>query len=336
VTARSEASVRFVQRGGPDGLHLFDRTTGLNVLLDEIVVPADEWASAPRQVSVALTNACDLACSYCYAPKWSAVLGADVVASWAVELASAGCLGIGFGGGEPLLYRHLTRVCREITCETPLAVTLTTHGHRWSPRLVEDLMDSVHFVRVSVDGVDSTYERLRRRPFAQLRDRLGLIGASFPFGLNCVVNSDTVGELDRVADLAATVGASELLLLPQRAVGIRSGASTEVRHMLHAWVAGYRGPVPLAYGGAETDVLPVADPLPAEGGLRSYAHVDASGTLRRSSYSDLGVAVDDRGILAALGRLEDMDPVPPATATGSAVIVDVSVPRTCAADREGV
>jgi hypothetical protein len=48
-------------RTGPDGVHLFDRNSGLNVLFDEALVPKHRWSRAPRQVSIALTNACDLA-----------------------------------------------------------------------------------------------------------------------------------------------------------------------------------------------------------------------------------------------------------------------------------
>src|SRR3712207_494557 len=43
------------------GVHLFDVATGLNVLLDEVSVDPQEWDHAPRQVSIALTNPCDLA-----------------------------------------------------------------------------------------------------------------------------------------------------------------------------------------------------------------------------------------------------------------------------------
>jgi hypothetical protein len=45
-------------REGPDGLYLFDRNIGINVLLNEIKVPQLHWAITPRHVSVALTNAC--------------------------------------------------------------------------------------------------------------------------------------------------------------------------------------------------------------------------------------------------------------------------------------
>jgi hypothetical protein len=44
------------------GVHLFDRVTGLNVLLDEVTVPAAQFSRAPRYLSVALTNVCELRC----------------------------------------------------------------------------------------------------------------------------------------------------------------------------------------------------------------------------------------------------------------------------------
>ena len=38
------------------GVHLFDRASGINVLLDDVDVPADQLSQAPRYLSVALTN----------------------------------------------------------------------------------------------------------------------------------------------------------------------------------------------------------------------------------------------------------------------------------------
>jgi hypothetical protein len=86
----------------------------------------------------------------------------------------------------------------------------------------------VHFVRVSVDGAGPTYETLRGRSFAELRRRLDLIAGTFRLGLNCVVNTATLPDLDAVADLAAQVGARELLLLPQRPARGRPGSNATV------------------------------------------------------------------------------------------------------------
>ncbi len=41
-------------------MHFFNRKTGINVLVDEFKPPFSLWSTAPRQVSIALTNACDL------------------------------------------------------------------------------------------------------------------------------------------------------------------------------------------------------------------------------------------------------------------------------------
>ncbi|MFE1296597.1 radical SAM protein [Streptomyces sp. NPDC058731] len=295
------------RRVGPDGMHLFDRRTGLNVLFDEIDVPEEQWAQAPRQVSIALTNACDLACPFCYAPKTAAVLDAARLCAWIDELDEEGCLGVGFGGGEPTLYRRLPQVCRHAAERTDMAVTMTTHAHRFTPQLIEELAGTVNFLRVSVDGVGTTYEKLRNRPFSDVVQRLAHIGKTFRFGINCVVNDATLPDLDSVADLAASTGAKELLLLPERPARGRRGSSPQVVTALHRWAAAYQGPVALTLAEGDTGSLPLAQPLPRETGLRAYAHVDASGTLRRTSYHLAGEPVDDRGILAALDRLQQKD-----------------------------
>src|SRR5689334_21178495 len=85
-------------RLGPSGIHFFDRVSGVNVLMDEIVPPEARWSRAPRQLSIALTNACDLRCAYCFAPKHPAILPFDRACRWLRELDVNGTLGIGFGG----------------------------------------------------------------------------------------------------------------------------------------------------------------------------------------------------------------------------------------------
>ncbi|WP_199284170.1 radical SAM protein [Halomonas sp. A40-4] len=155
-------------RIGPDGVHLFDRFSGLNVLLDEWRPEEAVWSMSPRQVSIALTNVCDLHCEYCYAPKHKASLHTDQLLGWLKELDTEGCLGIGFGGGEPTLHPDFADICQRAAGETQLAVTFTTHGHRLTPQLVERLKGSIHFARISVDGVGRTYEEQRGKPFASL------------------------------------------------------------------------------------------------------------------------------------------------------------------------
>ncbi len=292
-------------RIGPNGVHLFDRLSGLNVLLDEVRPKKAAWSTSPRQVSIALTNVCDLHCAYCYAPKHKASLNTGQVLGWMKELDTAGCLGIGFGGGEPTLHTDFVEICKRVAGETQLAVTFTTHGHRITPDLVERLKGSIHFTRISVDGVDRTYEEQRGKPFASLLRGMESVATLSPFGINLVVNERTVAELDAMSELAQKVGASELLLLPQQATTAVTSMDEVAGRTLQDWVANYRGKVRLAVSEAGASGLPTCDPLPDERGLQAYAHIDASGMLRASSYSPVGANIGAAGVLSALQSLKN-------------------------------
>ncbi|WP_122267428.1 radical SAM protein [Pseudomonas syringae] len=292
-------------RIGPNGVHLFDRLSGLNVLLEEVRLKEAAWSISPRQVSIALTNICDLHCAYCYAPKHKASLQTDQVLSWLKELDTEGCLGVGFGGGEPTLHHDFVDICKRVAGETQLAVTFTTHGHRLTPKLVDSLKGSIHFARISVDGVGLTYEEHRGRQFASLLRGLESIATLSPFGINVVVNERTVLELDAMRELAEKVGASELLLLPQQATTAAGSMGQVVGRALQDWVSKYRGKVRLAVSEAGASGLPTCDPLPDEQGLQAYAHIDASGMLRASSYSPAGVKIGSAGVLSTLKLLRN-------------------------------
>lgn len=286
-------------------MHLFDRLSGLNVLLDEVRPKEVAWSKSPRQVSIALTNVCDLHCAYCYAPKHKASLNTGQIRGWLRELDTAGCLGIGFGGGEPTLHPDFVDICKRVAGETQLGVTFTTHGHRLTPQLVERLKGSIHFGRISVDGVGRSYEEQRGKPFASLLRGMEMIATLSPFGVNVVVNERTVVELDAISELAQQVGASELLLLPQQATAGVASIDEAAGRALQDWVFNYRGKVRLAVSEAGAAGLPTCDPLPGERGLQAYAHIDASGMLRASSYSPVGVKIEAAGVLSALKRLRN-------------------------------
>src|SRR5438132_1158110 len=117
-TVRSSASTvaeafRGKVRLSRSGAHWFDRTSGLNILLDDVEVPKKRWSRGPRFVSIALTNACELRCPFCYAPKIPGRLKSDDVLTWVEELDRAGTLGVGFGGGEPTAHPDFARICVE-------------------------------------------------------------------------------------------------------------------------------------------------------------------------------------------------------------------------------
>lgn len=291
-------------RVSPAGLHFFDRITGINILVDEITPPASMWSAAPRHVSVALTNACDLTCSHCYAPKNLATLAFDRLTSWLDELDNNGCIGIGFGGGEPTLYPRLIELCSYVVRKTNLSVTMTTHAHLLSDQLLNELAGNLHFIRVSMDGVGSTYESIRCRPFNTLLERIVSLNHIARFGINFVVNSKTIGDLDTAVQLASDLGASEFLLLPEENVGRGVGIDNETTITLRKWVNKYLGDVSLSISEGNADGLPTCNPLNVETGLAAFAHIDASGVMKRTSYDLIGVPIGESGVMKALTKLK--------------------------------
>ena len=292
-------------RYGPNGIHMFCRQSGLNMLLDEVHVPARQWSAAPRYVSIALTNACDLRCPYCYAPKHASRLSTGSLVGWLHELDDHGCLGVGFGGGEPTHHPNFVELCRYVSAQTGLAMTFTTHGHHLTEGMAADLRGCVHFIRVSMDGLYETYERLRGRPFVKFLRQLEFVRSIAPFGINFVVNEETFPELEAALTFAAEAGAAEFLLLPERPVNGHGGIGSATRKQLSDWVCSHRAPIPLSVSQAESTGLPVCDPLSMECGLKAFAHIDASGTLKRSSFDKKGIAIEGHNVLAAIKALEE-------------------------------
>lgn len=185
---------------------------------------------------------------------------------WLGELDANGALGVGFGGGEPTLYPDFMPLCQRVANETNLSVTFTTHGHHINEALAEGLRGNVHFIRVSMDGVNATYEAIRRRSFSGLLGHLKIIQTISRFGINIVVNERTLVDLDQVASVAADVGASELLLLPHIPARECAGIDDNTLQRLRQWVDTYKGGLNLSISENSTGGFPTCDPLAEDGG----------------------------------------------------------------------
>ena len=281
-----------------------NRTTGMHLLLDEVQCPAESWSLAPRHVSIALTNLCNLHCSYCYAPKNVATLALEKVIGWIHDLEANGCIGVGFGGGEPTLYSRLPELCSYLTQKTKLAVTLTTHGHNLTPRLRAMLAGNIQFIRISMDGIDATYERLRGRPFANLLRVLDRLRDVCPFGINFVVNDETYPELDGAVSLAQNLGARDFLLLPE--ISTTTGTVDEKLTLkLKRWMETSRTRIKLSVSDRVSEYFQTCDPFRHDTGLKAYAHITAIGELKRSSFEKNGVSINEVGIIDALAQLQN-------------------------------
>jgi len=139
-----------------------------------------------------------------------------------------------------------------------------------------------------------------------LRNKLGNVRSLAPFGINYVVNARTFSELDAATAFASDVGATEFLLLPERPTRRGGGIDNSTVLSLSRWVSIYRGTVPLTVSEAGADGLPTCNPLIREAGLRAYAHIDATGVLKRSSFDIHGVAIGTGGVIGAINILKTL------------------------------
>jgi len=303
VRQQTDSPRSWATRYSGDGVHLFNRWTGTNLLLEEIRVPRARWSSVPRHVSVALLNACDLSCAHCCAPKVPARLQGAVIRPWLLELGRQGCLGVGFGGGEPTLHPELPDLCRLVTAETPMAASITTHGHHLSRTLAAHLRGSVHFIRLSMDGMGDTYEHHRRRSFTDFLKHLGIARSVAPVGINYLVNGRTLHDIDRAIEFAEDHGVQEILLLPEQPTVRVPGIDNETLRQLQDFVGTYAGSVRLSISEIAAEGFPVCDPFTTDTGLRAYGHIDAHGRAKSSSFHSSGIQVGADGVVAAFTRL---------------------------------
>jgi len=303
VSTNKKNNNKIKTRFGPDGIHLFDRQTGLNILLDETVPPISQWTISPRQVSIALTNLCNLKCTHCYAPKTNSFLNKESVKLWMKELDKSGSFGIGFGGGEPTLHPDFYELCQFGHNETSLAMTFTTHGHTLNDSLVSLIEKFIDFTRVSMDGVGKTYESIRGCSFDKFLEKLSLLKGRVNFGINYVVNSQTIKDLDQAIQIAESYGASEFLFLPEEAVGLGNQIDVATIEQLSSWVSEYKGNIRLSISSVRKNSVNYLKALDKEAEYLAYSHIDANGYLKKTSFEQSGYQIKESGVINSYKKL---------------------------------
>ncbi len=131
-------------------LLLFDRETGLNILLD-----GDETRHlqriAPRTLLIAVTNACNLTCGFCYRDLQSRSLWQyDSLLEFCQQADEWGVLEVAFGGGEPLLFPRWAEFINELYATTRLSINFTTNGTLLDEQFLNRIAGKYGQIRVSL------------------------------------------------------------------------------------------------------------------------------------------------------------------------------------------
>ena len=280
------------------GVHLFDRRSGTNILMDEFSCSDKILSVAPANVSIALTNKCNRSCKHCFAPKSDALLECTDVCSWIDDLNENGCLGVGFGGGEPLLYPHIENVCLHVHEKTLMACTLTTNGDFIDDCSAAWMRRYVNFVRISTNGDAINYSRVEN------------LAKDIPIGINYLLNERTFPDLWDAIKCCTDAGVKEFLLLPQMETDSCSGVGKDFLSMVDDWLMSKTLPLRVTMSAFSSDGMKSIVPIPGDVGVRQYLHISAEGVLKTSSVAKSGVQIGKGSLIQAIKKVyrhEDMD-----------------------------
>ena len=197
------AQFAHLRRFALDGaLLLFDRDTGLNVLCE-----GEETAhlkqTAPRMVQFAITNSCNLACTFCSRDiKSNSDWTIDEAFTLLAELSHYGLLEVAFGGGEPWIFPGFAELVCRLYDETPLAVNFTTNGLALT---TEDLV-----------AIKGKYGQLRLSLYDDndWRNMVAMLAREKArFGVNYLVTPERLKTLETTILELCELGCRDILLL---------------------------------------------------------------------------------------------------------------------------
>ena len=269
------------------GLEFFQRETGMHYLFDEIP-PFRGISYAPRYLSIALTTECNLSCPFCYVDKSKKLeLNPAFVKGIVHEAEKCEALAVSFGGGEPTLYPYLEEVLKFTHEETKLAVGMTSNCTENLLRLTPAISQYVDFLRLSMDGINDTYYKHRGIPFENFVKRINYLLKFYKIGINYLVDETTIDDLDEAFVMMKDWGIRELLLLPRE-----PDCPDSVIKRLHEWIEANKNKgILMEISSARRGDLSFLAPYRDDDDSLDYAHIDANGILKASSFMKEGIAL---------------------------------------------
>lgn len=142
----------------PDGIRIFDRDTGMNMLLENHEIKKKpKFNRIPPMISWGLTNRCNLSCDYCYSASGAHpregqpkdFYSYNDVMEGLKAFDKLGFLEVAFGGGEPLMFPKFGDILINGYRETKLALNFTTNGALFTDDFLKEIKPYVGQIRLS-------------------------------------------------------------------------------------------------------------------------------------------------------------------------------------------
>jgi len=173
----------------------------------------------PYGLLAELTHRCPLSCPYCSNPLELTAREEELPAeAWVRVLAQAAQLGVvqvGFSGGEPLLYRNLSRLIATARSEGMYSNLITSGLGLDAGRVRELRSEGLDAIQISLQADEATLGDAVAGASAhdrKLEAARTVVAAGFPLGLNVVLHRRNIDRLDAIIALAESLGAVRLEL----------------------------------------------------------------------------------------------------------------------------
>jgi MoaA/NifB/PqqE/SkfB family radical SAM enzyme len=170
------------------------------------------------------TTRCNLACAHCYShssPGSTAALPADLVCRLIEDAAALGFGIVSLSGGEPLIYDGLDEVI-DTAARCGSRINLVSNGILIRSARYERHAGKFSVVALSLDGLSERHNAIRgsAKSFEQVRAAAAELRAQRqPFGLIHTLCSESIDEVEDIAELASEWGAALLQLHPLEPAG---------------------------------------------------------------------------------------------------------------------
>lgn len=183
-------------------LLLFERNSGLNALL---AGPETQHLRrlAPRSLLIAVTNACNLTCDFCYRDlKSRSHWTYESLLEFCLAADRWGVLEVAFGGGEPMLFPHWAELINELYRTTNLCLNFTSNGLLLTASFLNAIAGHYGQIRVSL------YENNRWADTIRL-----LMDCNARFGVNWLITPAELEMLETKFLQLKELGVRDFLLL---------------------------------------------------------------------------------------------------------------------------
>lgn len=177
-----------------------------------------------RIVQIHPTRKCNLRCSHCYtvsSPEERAELDVALLTNAITTAQKNGFNVVGFSGGEPLIYKGLTKLL-SAAHDCGMYTTVTTNGMLLTRSKVNSLKGQADLIAISIDGKPDSHNKIRNDPraFSKMKNNLAYLqDAGISFGFIFTLTQHNLDELEWVVGFALEHKARLLQIHPLEDTG---------------------------------------------------------------------------------------------------------------------